>query len=40
MYVNLADMYMILKSVIRITESHLEQLLKICRKTGSAQSAV
>lgn len=39
MYVNLADMYMILKSVIRITESHLEPLLKICRMIGYALSA-
>ena len=39
MYAQYVVMYMTLKQVIRITESHLEQLSKICLKTGLARFA-
>ena len=39
MNADLADMYMILKSAIRITESSREQLSKISLKTGNARFA-
>lgn len=38
MYVNHADMYMILNSAIQTTESHQEQRLKMLQKIGYAQS--
>ena len=38
MYVNHVAMNMIRLSEILTTESNLEQLLKICRKTGYVQS--
>ena len=40
MYVNLAAMFMIRKMGIRTEVSLPEQLLKICRTTGSARSVV
>ena len=39
MYAQYVVMYMTLKQVIRITESHLEQLSQICLKTGLARFA-
>ena len=39
-FANHADMNMIQKSVIQITESHLEQHSKIFQKIGYAHSAV
>lgn len=40
MYVDPADMYMIQRSVIRITELHQEQLSRIFQRTGYVRSAV